>query len=97
MRLHVLLHVGLLREGPAADDALEGLLPGVTAVRGQKERVEGSTPTRGRSSLPARPPDSPPDVLLQVEVFGKGLDAVVALEFGAFTFQRLCWTEARQT
>lgn len=32
VRLHVLFHVGLLRKGSAADDALEGLLSGVTAA-----------------------------------------------------------------
>lgn len=32
VRLHMLFHVGLLCEGSAADDALEGLLSGVTAA-----------------------------------------------------------------
>lgn len=91
MRLHVLFHVGLLREGSAADDALERLLSGVTAQR--PEFRHDSTPTNKSLSSPAAA-DSPPDVLLQVKVFGKGLDAVVALQFGPFTFQLLCWTEA---
>lgn len=89
MRLHVLFHVGLLCEGPAADDALERLLSGVTA-----QRPELSHDWTTRVSPPPAAADSPPDVLLQVKVFGKGLDAVVALQFGPFTFQLLCWTEA---
>lgn len=91
MRLHVLFHVGLLREGSAADDALERLLSGVTA---QRPGFSHDAVADNKSLSSPAAADSPPDVLLQVKVFGKGLDAVVALQFGPFAFQLLCWTEA---
>lgn len=95
MRLHVLFHVGLLGEGSATDDALERLLSSVTADRKHSELSRDFNCEAHKNNLSLSlslftAADSPPNVLLQVKVFGKDLVTVAALQLGPFSFQLLC-------
>lgn len=56
MGLHVLLHVGLLGKGSATHDALEGLLPCVTAGEGTRsaEEERGGSPRQGPRGVAAK-------------------------------------------